>query len=684
MIRAMNGEKISQPDSVSTFAASQQAKLIYLFSYVGITSCLVFGIYNVVLRQYGVASLELVASIIAALNLATLHSSGNVKRSSSVILAIMLALLCSLLFTGGIGQTGILWFYTFPALAFFLKGSRRGMLWVGYLYILSLAAFLLGAVSDINLAFPYLTLQQLWLSLLAVSLIIYFYQNVNEKNQATIQDRTHELKNAKDETEGILDNMLEGAQIVDAGWRYVYVNDAAAKQGRRAKGALLGRTMMEVYPGIEGTPMFDRLKQCMETHAPQNMENEFQFPDGDKAWFDLRIEPVPQGVFILSVDITEKKKIALQQAELVAIVDSSDDAIIGKTLQGIITSWNSGAEKMYGYTPKEVIGKSISMIVPKDHPSEIPAILKRIASGESIEHYRTIRQTKDGRILDVSLTVSPIKNSKGEIVGASAIARDITETIKNEDKMMKLQKDLEVEKVKEEFVSLASHQLRTPLTAIQGYTDMLLEGDAGEINEKQKHYLGQVYHANKRMLDLINALLNASRIDLGVFAIEPAPIDITQIAETQLQDLAMKIKEKKQNIEKEIDANIGLLNLDPKLTAILFQNLLSNAVKYTSEGGIIKLIVKKAASDIRITVRDTGMGIPKAQQPQIFSKLFRADNARVADPDGTGLGLYVVKAIVEESGGKIWFETEENKGTSFYITVPLTGMKKREGIKGLT
>lgn len=241
-----------------------------------------------------------------------------------------------------------------------------------------------------------------------------------------------------------------------------------------------------------------------------------------------------------------------------------------------------------------------------------------------------------------------------------------------------------VDKAKTEFVSLASHQLRTPLSAINWYTEMLLAGDAGKITDDQRGFLDQIAQSNKRMVALVSSLLNVSRIDLGTFAVDPVPTNFTQVADSVLSELAPQIGEKKLIINKNYDPQLPLIPADPKLLRIILQNLLSNAVKYTAEGSIT-LTIKQLVKEQRVlmSVADTGFGIPAEAQAKIFSKLYRADNARARDADGNGLGLYIVKSIVEQSDGKVWFVSKENQGTTFYVTLPLSGMQKKEGSKAL-
>ncbi len=241
----------------------------------------------------------------------------------------------------------------------------------------------------------------------------------------------------------------------------------------------------------------------------------------------------------------------------------------------------------------------------------------------------------------------------------------------------------EVDKAKSEFVSLASHQLRTPLSSINWYTEMLLNEDAGKINDEQKKYLQEVYIGSRRMVELVNSLLNVSRLDLGTFVINPIPVDVPKAIKSLLVELKSQIKEKKQIIKESYADNLPLLSADESLLRMILQNLLSNAVKYTPALGNITAEINVVDGQFIIKISDTGMGIPKSQQNKIFSKLFRADNAKQSETEGTGLGLYIIKSIVDQAGGEVSFESEENKGSSFSISFPMEGMKKKDGLKAL-
>lgn len=240
-----------------------------------------------------------------------------------------------------------------------------------------------------------------------------------------------------------------------------------------------------------------------------------------------------------------------------------------------------------------------------------------------------------------------------------------------------------IDKAKTEFVSLASHQLKTPIGSISWDSEMLLNGDYGNLTEKQKYVVEQIYNTNMRMKELVDGLLNISRIDLGTFSIEPVPTNFADICEDVLVEMTPKIVAKKHQIIKDYSKEMPSVPADPKLLRIIFQNFISNAIKYTPDNGKVAISIKANEQEIRIAVANNGKPIPKDEQSKIFSKMFRATGAEEMDPNGNGLGLYLVKAIVEEGGGKVWFESEEGKDTVFYVTFPITGMKGRQGLKTL-
>jgi two-component system sensor histidine kinase VicK len=326
-----------------------------------------------------------------------------------------------------------------------------------------------------------------------------------------------------------------------------------------------------------------------------------------------------------------------------------------------------------GWKEQELIGKFIIDAIPMQNetgetlaPSERPMTkvlsLKRSIVTSPTNYYVKKDKTK----VPVRFTLTPLIFND-EVVGTIEVFSDTT-------------KEKEIDRAKSEFVFLASHQLRTPLTTIKWYVEELLKQDHLD-DTTQKKYLSEVSLASHRMAALIDALLHASQIELGRFFSKPQQISLIKIADQTIQDLH-SYREKKQNIiQKYYQKDIPTFFADPKFVTIILQNLLSNAIKYSKDKGSIELHISYDKKGYLIRVIDHGYGIPENQTVKIFSKMFRADNALRIDPEGTGLGLYIVKSIVEASGGKIWFTSEENKGTTFSVSFPPSGMQQKEGQK---
>lgn len=279
-------------------------------------------------------------------------------------------------------------------------------------------------------------------------------------------------------------------------------------------------------------------------------------------------------------------------------------------------------------------------------------------------------QPENGDRFPATIAVAPIQPEGGDIIGAVMVFRDVTQ-------------EKQLDEAKTEFVSLASHQLRTPLSTIAWYAEMLLSGDAGELAEDQRDFLQEIYDSNQRMIDLVNALLNVSRMELGTFVVDPEPVDVSAVARDTISELKPKIQSADVNLNTDFADDLPAVPADPDLLGIIFQNLLSNAIKYTPAGGDAILRIDKDDDRLLINMEDSGVGIPESQQDKIFTKLFRADNAQELEADGTGLGLYIVKSILDHAGGDIWFESTEGEGTTFFVMLPLSGMEPKEGSREL-
>ncbi len=281
---------------------------------------------------------------------------------------------------------------------------------------------------------------------------------------------------------------------------------------------------------------------------------------------------------------------------------------------------------------------------------------KEISIGKSFITEEVINKRKDGIEYEVQLAISPVQKD-GKILFYVGIEQNISER-------------KSVERAKTEFVSLSSHQLRTPLSAINWYTEMLLDESIGTLNTNQKKYLQEIEWGNDRMVKLVNSLLNVSRLEMGTFTAESEDVELRSLFDDVLEEVRSAYRENIPEISTHFKEHISI-HTDRNMLQIILHNLLTNAVKYTPGNGKIRVSIGKLSDTIIIKVKDSGCGIPAHQQQEIFTKLFRADNVRQLDTDGTGLGLYIVKSIIARMGGEISFVSQENKGTTFTVVLPL-------------
>lgn len=357
-------------------------------------------------------------------------------------------------------------------------------------------------------------------------------------------------------------------------------------------------------------------------------------------------------------------------------VENVSEHIVITDAEGFILFANRAAEKITGFSSKEMIGKKPGALWGGQMSHEFYKELWHTIKIEKKTYQGEINNVKkSGQKYIAHSIITPVLDETGAVKFYVGIERDITE-------------EKQIDQAKTEFVSLASHQLRTPLTAINWYSEYLLnsnDSDSGvRLDKEQTQYIQEIHESAEQMTELVNSLLNVSRIDLGTFDISPEPSNIVQLSQQVLKELQPQITKKSLTIQEEYATNLPQINLDPNLIRIVFQNLLSNAVKYTPEGGLVSLKIEQQKTEIEVKIEDNGYGIPKNQQEKIFHKLFRADNIQKKAIEGTGLGLYIVKAIIEASDGQIHFESTENEGTTFRFTLPLAGVSKNTGKKLLS
>jgi PAS domain S-box-containing protein len=358
-------------------------------------------------------------------------------------------------------------------------------------------------------------------------------------------------------------------------------------------------------------------------------------------------------------------------ALLAAIIESSDDAIVSKTLDGIIQSWNRAAEVMFGYTAAEATGRHITLIIPPELRHEEDEILAKLRRGERIAHYETIRRTKDGRDLNISLTVSPIRDASGRVIGASKVARDITERKsleRDRERLLQWERDTRKQlsdavSARDEFIAVAAHELRNPLHVVHLTLQLLQRASTdsprlAELVEKAGFQL-------RRLNTLVERLLDVTRVRSGTFELFRENFDMSVLVREIVARFANEPPATR--ITLELDATIrgrwDRLRMDQALT-----NLLSNAVKYGSRNPI-GISASSDGSRVTIKVRDEGIGIGEEELPRIFDRFERLNAG--SGREGLGLGLWIAKIIVEAHGGAILAESEVGKGSVFTVTLPL-------------
>ncbi|MEO6522766.1 MAG: PAS domain S-box protein [Mucilaginibacter sp.] len=355
------------------------------------------------------------------------------------------------------------------------------------------------------------------------------------------------------------------------------------------------------------------------------------------------------------LDITDIKLAEIESARLAAIIASSDDAIVSKTLESVITSWNSSAERMFGWTAEEMIGQTIYKLIPADRQQEEPLILGRLKSGDRVEHFETKRLTKDGRLIDVSVSVSPIRNREGHIVGLSKIARDITE--RKQDEMRK-----------SDFIGMVSHELKTPLTSLSA----ILQVAGAKLQQSDDSFLsGAMQKANiqvKRMTDMINGFLNVSRLESGKIVIDKQNFQLDALVSEVIDEIKLSVNS--HHIHFDNCPPIYVIADRDKISSVI-SNLLGNAIKYSPSDTDITIKCVAENKKATISIQDKGIGIKPEDAKKIFDRYYRIQSGQHKHVSGFGIGLYLSAEIIRRHDGQIWVESAYGQGSTFYFSLPL-------------
>ena len=455
----------------------------------------------------------------------------------------------------------------------------------------------------------------------------------------------------------------------------------------------IGQPVSMLIPADRKGEENEILAQLRRGERIDHYETVRQSKDGTLLNISITVSPVRNtegkiiGASKLARDITAQRAAREAARFFAAVIEFSDDAIITKDLNGIITSWNNSAEHLFGYASEEAVGQPVSMLIPSDRKNEESDILARLRRGERIEHYETVRQRKDGTQLDISITVSPVRNADGKIIGASKIARNITDRKRAElelrdvkDQLARTNDVLEKRVAErtaslqqaiaqmEEFSYSVSHDLRGPVRAMKGYAQVALEDYGNVLDSKGRDILDRIVRGSSRMERLIHDILTYTRLARADNQVQPVSVDklvpelIQQYSEMQPPHADISIRQPLHSV----------LAHEPSLAQAI-SNLLANGVKFVARGTTPRLQIwtEPRNGAVRLWIEDNGIGIKPEYQHRLFGMFERVHQDK--SYDGTGIGLAIVRKAVERSGGRVGVESDGITGCSFWIELPPAG-----------
>ncbi|HEU4711428.1 MAG TPA: PAS domain S-box protein [Pyrinomonadaceae bacterium] len=486
------------------------------------------------------------------------------------------------------------------------------------------------------------------------------------------------LRDSKAQTNRILDSITDLFYQLDGEWRFTDVNRQTETHFGMTREELIGRVFWEVFPQAVDSPVYEHFHRSRAQMVPAHFEVLSKLKPS--VWFEAHIYPSKSGLTVYLSDITERKRAEATSRLLASIVESSDDAIVSQDLSGKISSWNRGAERVFGYKASEVIGKSARVLISPDRYSEVPDILTRIRSGRAVDHYETVRRRKDGTLIDVLLSISPIRDENGNVIGASEIARDITKEIRAwEERTRLLERERlareEAEaanRLKDEFLATLSHELRNPLNVVIGYSEIL--GRSEEIgNNGFVARAAEVIRRNAlAQSQLVSDLLDLSRLQMGKLAINHQPVSLLTIITDALETVKMETEAKQISLKLIANHDPFMVDGDPVRLGQIAWNLLNNAVKFTPVGGEITISLNAQGSGAQFVIADTGQGIAPEFLPHVFEIFRQGDASSSRRQGGMGIGLALVKQLVELHGGLVRAESAGlGQGATFSVWLPL-------------
>jgi len=482
------------------------------------------------------------------------------------------------------------------------------------------------------------------------------------------------LRRERETLEVTLKSIGDAVIVTDVAGRVIFLNAVAERLTGWSTAQAKDQPFEQVFRIVNeytGVPVEHPVAKVLETGGIVGLANHTVLipRDGGRIAIDDSGAPVRLadgqliGIVVVFRDVTERKRAEHARAWLAAIVQSSDDAIVSKTLQGIVTSWNPSATRLFGYEPDEIIGKPILTIIPPELHSEEDEILARLRRGERIDHFETVRLAKDGRRIDISLTISPIRDRDGTIIGASKVARDITDRKRSEQLLR------EADRRKDEFLATLAHELRNPLAPICAAAELLKH--AKSLAPELRAATAILERQARHMTHLVDDLLDVSRITSGRISLHCEPVELAQLLRAVIETHRQSAETARHQITFAPSGQpVHVIGDRVRLTQV-FSNILHNAIKYTPPGGKIEVVLRTEEQQAVVGIRDNGMGVPAEMLSHIFEPFAQLDRSYERPDGGLGIGLTLAKRLVELHKGRIEASSAgSGKGTSFLVRLP--------------
>ena len=497
----------------------------------------------------------------------------------------------------------------------------------------------------------------------------------------------------------LLDSVGQAVIATDIGGIVIYWNSAAERLYGWTAQEATGRPIVELTPAPQSQE--EAIWILSELVEGRSWSGEFVVRHRDGHAFPVHVTDTPvlgpdgalQAIIGISTDITERRRAEQAVRHLSAIVESSNDAIIGLALDGTIISWNSGAKRLLGYAAAEVIGQHIRILADSQAmDEEFMSNVRRVAQGERVQSLETVRRHMDGSLVDVSLSLSTVYDDVGSMSGFSAIIRDdsarkeaalkqqadlmASRLVKEENASKRLR---ELDRIKDDLVATVSHELRTPLTSLLGYVELLQDEGAGPLTAQQREWADAMDRNGHRLFALVDNLLTLSTIDAGKLQSDLSPVDLRDVISSARRALQPWIDERRLTTRFHLPAIPIIVQGNADQLEQVVLNLVSNALKFTEDGGSVECHLDIEGSQARLTVSDDGIGIPENEQLGLFTRFFRSTTATDRAIQGTGLGLSIASSIVRSHGGGISVVSAPGRGTQVMVDLPIVYPLARAG-----